>query len=91
MAVVNGYDPTLIKTRSTNYGSTNRLSERQNAASHNRYRIWCVVKGSDSVHLKSTSRIASVICVRRQRENIEKPCVDQKKKKNDVELSDIEI
>ena len=35
------------------------------AASHNRYRIWCAVNGSDIIHLKPISRIASIIYVRR--------------------------
>ena len=59
------------------------------AASHNRYQICCVINGSDSVHLKSISRIASVIYAHEEEmENVGKPCLDRK---NGVELSDIEI
>ena len=50
------------------------------AVSHNRYRICCVINGSDSVHLKSINRIASVICARRAsgEHSFGKPSVDQK-------------
>ena len=62
------------------FPKTLRDPQRQNAGSHNSFRIWCVVNESDSFHSKSTSRIAPVIFPRRTNGEREKPLRRPKKR-----------
>ena len=65
-----------------------RDPERQNAAGHNSFRIWCVVNEMTVSTLKQQAELLGSSSHEEQTENVGKPCVDQK---NGVELSDIEI
>ena len=68
--------------------STNPVSKWQIAAGHDRFRIWCVVNGSDSVTWIQQPELFLLSAQQELRKNIAKAGVD---KKNGVELCDIEI
>ena len=78
MAVMNEYDSTFINRVQL----MDLVNDRMPTAAIGFAFGVTVVNGSDSVHLKSTRRIALVIRIMK---NIEKACVDEE---NCVELSD---